>query len=92
MRYQLRLTGDDQLRAEPPQVWRIQVSPDKAPAIELEGEGLSNGLVGRDEVLLLKSTVTDDVGLRSVELLIQAGHGAQRDGRRRSPCRPRNRP
>ena len=68
--YQLRLIGDNTLKAEPGQKWTLQPVPDEPPSAHLEAPGVETGLVGQDEILRLLARAEDDVGLKRVDLVV----------------------
>ena len=73
--YGLRLVGRSGVRAEPPQRWLVTVRPDAAPSAALTASGVSAGLAGADEVLLLAAKADDDLGLRRLDLVIADDRG-----------------
>ncbi len=68
--YSLRLSGRDGLTAAPPDQWTLQVFPDAPPTATLSGAGLDAGAVGPGEVVLLEAGAQDDVGLKSLDLVM----------------------
>ena len=68
--YGVRLVGTSGLVAELPQRWLLTVIPDRPPQVKLSGRGLDSGLIGTDEAVVMEVEATDDIGLRSLELVV----------------------
>jgi hypothetical protein len=68
--YQIRLVGENGLTSESSQRWTLRPMLDLPPTSRITALGAEPGLIQRDEVLALEMAAADDVGLRSVTLIV----------------------
>lgn len=68
--YQVRLVGANGLQSEPSRKWQWRMLPDLLPAVRLQSAASESRMVEGSEVLRFDADATDDVGLKSVDLLI----------------------
>ncbi len=67
--YQVKLTGANKLQSVTPQKFTLRPIVDSPPVARLSAVGTEPGMVQHDEVLPLQANSSDDVGLKSVDLI-----------------------
>ncbi len=72
-----RLTGEDGIAGETPERWHLAVVADAPPDVHLQGPAAFAPLIASDGRLPLTISASDDLGLRSLSLIITTASGSE---------------
>ena len=69
----VQLAGPGTAAVDTQKRWALTIVADRPPTVSLNGQGVTGGMVGRNEVIIFEGKVSDDEALRDVFIEIAAG-------------------